>query len=362
MNILIAGGGTGGHLFPALAIGNEWKKRHNDCIVHYVGSTFGIEASLLPNQNVTYTLLPIRGLQRGLSFRSVGRNLLLPWRLFVSYYRAKRLFNRISPLVVIGTGGYASALPVKIAIQKGIPVVLQEQNSFPGLTTRMFAERAEKVCLGFETTTNLLNTNTVFTGNPVRYSQPEGNRILAAETFNLNPNMPTVFLTGGSQGSAILNHIMNIASSLFVNAGIQVLWQTGKHHFSRYQSKDNESIRVLPFIEDMALAYSISDTIISRAGAIALAELAVWGKPSVLVPLHSAAGDHQRKNAEAMATVGASIMIEEPHLTPEKLFSLIKQIISDKDRISEMSKAAKSMSKPEATSHIVDIIEEIARV
>ncbi|NIA18575.1 MAG: UDP-N-acetylglucosamine--N-acetylmuramyl-(pentapeptide) pyrophosphoryl-undecaprenol N-acetylglucosamine transferase [Simkaniaceae bacterium] len=306
-------------------------------------------------------MLPIRGLQRGLSFRAIGRNLLLPWRLMISYLQARKIMSDVTPTVVVGTGGYASALPVRLALKKGIPVVLQEQNSFPGLTTRLFADRAEKVCLGFAAAGEILKNNIVFTGNPVRYSYPEENREMAAKTFDLKPNLPTVFLTGGSQGSAVLNQIMDKTASMFSEAGIQVLWQAGKNQYSMYSSKDSDSLRVVPFIENMASAYSIADIIISRAGAIALAEITVWGKPSVLIPLPSAAGDHQRKNAETMAEAGASVMIEESILTPEKLYSIVNKIITDDTRKIEMSLAAKNLSKPEATSHIVDIIEEIAR-
>ncbi len=361
MTILIAGGGTGGHLFPAIAIGTEWKKRHEEDLVHYVGSTFGIEASILPKQDLPFTLLPIRGLQRGFSMRSIGRNLLLPFRLISSYVKAKKLIQGLLPSVVIGTGGYASALPVKLALQKDIPVVLQEQNSFPGLTTRMFAEKARRICLGFEDTKDLSDHNSVFTGNPIRYSEPVSRLKESAEFFNLNPEKPTVFVTGGSQGSLAINQVVEHSIDHFRREGIQVLWQVGKLHEASLIKYDSDIIRVVPFIDDITLAYSLSRVIISRAGAIALAEIAVWGKPSVLVPLPSAAGNHQKTNAESLVKKGASRMIIEADLTPEILFKQVSEILKDTSIEKNMIECARRLGKPEATSQIVDIIEEVVK-
>lgn len=360
MNILIAGGGTGGHLFPALAIGAEWRRRHPDSSIHYVGSSFGIEAEILPSQDTPFTLLPIRGLQRGLSLTALGRNLLLPIRLIRSWVKTRRLFKRFSPAVVIGTGGYASALPVHEALSKNIPVVLQEQNSFPGLTTRMYADQVEKICLGFEAAEDFLQKkNFVYTGNPVRNQEFRGDRMVAAERFNLDGNQPTLFITGGSQGSAYLNQQISGLLEAGIPDDIQCLWQVGESQYDAYRKFNSSTVRVVPFINAMEDAYSLADVVISRAGALALAEIACWGKPGILVPLASAAGNHQKKNAETLVRSGAAVMIEESEMKPGLLAAELEKIIKDEARRDSMCAAALKISRPQATRDIVAEIEKV---
>ena len=361
MKIVITGGGTGGHLFPALAIGTEWQKRHPEGDVHYIGSLYGIEADLFQKNNVSYSLLPIRGLQRGFSRRSIGRNILLPGRLMLAYLEAKSILQSISPNVVVGTGGYASALPVKIALKRNIPVVLQEQNSTPGLTTRMFAGKAKRVCLGFESASEYLAQNAIFTGNPIRIPEVKSEKKDAFNHYRFSENKPVVLLLGGSQGSAVLNQIMQVASEAFTTYNIQVLWQVGNRNYESYNKYDSNLIRVVPFIDDMQSAYNVSDVIVSRAGAIALAEISAWGKPSVLIPLPSAAGDHQRKNAQTMVQSGASIMLEEKECSAEHLFHSVNDILQDTKQLAAMRDAASALGNPHATDRIVDIIDEVAQ-
>ena len=196
MQIIITGGGTGGHLFPALAIGDEIMERHPNAKVYYVGSTFGIEKDVLPVKNVAHSLLPIRGLQRSLNFSAMGKNLLLPGRLLSSISKVKSLLNEINPNLVIGTGGYASALPLREGIRRGIPTLIQEQNSYPGVTTRWFAEKANRVCIAFEEAQSFIKKKCVLAGNPVRKEINMGDRLQGLSQYGFNDKKNTLFLFG----------------------------------------------------------------------------------------------------------------------------------------------------------------------
>ncbi|MBL7013252.1 MAG: undecaprenyldiphospho-muramoylpentapeptide beta-N-acetylglucosaminyltransferase [Candidatus Marinimicrobia bacterium] len=363
LRVIIAGGGTGGHLFPALAIGEEIKSRHHDAKVHFVGSTFGLEAKVFPVKGVWHTLVPIRGLQRDISFRSVGRNILLPGRIIQSMIKIKSLIREFSPQIVVGTGGYASALPLYVASgeKEPIPILLQEQNSFPGITTRWFAKKAKAICVAFQDSVDLLKADSVITGNPVRAGISDGNKESALKTFSLQEDKKTVFLFGGSQGSAYLNQQMSQTVESLIESGIQVLWQTGDVAYDSYKQFDSESVRVLPFINDMAGAYALADLVISRSGALALAEITVCHKPSILIPFLGAAGDHQTKNAQSMVNSGASQILFEKSLSQGDFTRTILGLINNQDQLNQMGKAAGGLGKPNATSDIVDNILEITK-
>ena len=357
-NILIAGGGTGGHLFPALAIGEEITNRDPNIKIHYVGSNFGLESKVFPVKDVWHTLLPIRGYQRGINLESIGKNILLPLRIIKSIKKLKNLFNYFYPDIIIGTGGYASALPLFLGTKsyKDVSIILQEQNSYPGITTRWFSKRAEIVCVGFQSTKKHLNTNTVLTGNPVRRGITNGIRSDAKTSFNLRPNKKTVFLFGGSQGSSYLNSMMEKIIKKFSSFDIQILWQTGDLHYHKYKGYNKSSIHVTPFIDNMANAYALADLVVCRSGALTLAEVTVCGKASILIPYPHAAGDHQTKNAQALVNAGASRILFEKYLKINDLFDLIINLINNDNEISKMSKASKLLGQPKATNLIVDQI------
>jgi len=357
-NILIAGGGTGGHLFPALAIGDEIFHRDPNINIHYVGSNFGLESKVFPVKDVWHTLLPVRGYQRGVNFESIGKNILLPIRIIRSLKKLKNLFNDFYPDIIIGTGGYASALPLYLGMKsyKNISIILQEQNSYPGITTRWFAEKAKIVCVGFQSTNNHLNTNTILTGNPVRKGISNGIRSDAKSSFNLDPNKKTIFLFGGSQGSAYLNNMMGKLIKEFLSIDVQILWQTGDLQYHKYKKYNNTNIHVTPFINNMATAYALADLVVCRSGALTLAEITVCGKPSILIPYPHAAGDHQTKNAQALVNAGASRILFEKYLKVNDLFDLIISLINNDNEISKMSKASKRLGQPNATNLIVDQI------
>ena len=356
--IIIAGGGTGGHLFPAIAIGDEIKERMPNAQIHFVGSNFGLEAKVYPVKDLLHTLLPIRGLQRDLSINSFFKNLLLPFRLIKSLIQLKRLFKEFSPQLVIGTGGYASAIPLLLAARQNppVPIVLQEQNSHPGLTTRWFAKKADLICSAFNIYSNSVNGNVILTGNPIRNNIIEGDKLLALKDYRLLKGKKTVFIFGGSQGSAFLNKSISNVINSFNYDSIQILWQTGDKEFNKYNKYTSEAIKVVPFINDMASAYALSDLVVCRSGALTLSEITICGKPSILIPFAAAAGNHQLKNAKTLFDAGASVLIEEKNLKSRILINTINYLISNKIKLDKMSIASKNLGSPDATKQIVDHI------
>ena len=361
IKILIAGGGTGGHLFPALAIGEEIHLRKPSAKIHYVGSTYGLEAKVFPIKDVWHTLLPIRGLQRQFDLKSIGRNSLLPIRILSSLHKINQLMREFLPQLVIGTGGYASALPLLIATRRTnrLPIVLQEQNSYPGVTTRLFAKHAISICTAFNQSENMFGKKLIQTGNPIRKDILNGNKKRGFKEFDLKSNHKTIFLFGGSQGSSYLNKIMNLIAKNISNAGIQVIWQTGDIEFSKYKDLNTDKIKIIPFINNMPDAYAISDLIICRSGALTLAEITVCGKPSILIPYPHAAGDHQTKNAQALVNANASRLHHQKTLEAKDLQHTIINLIHNDNKLKTMSSASKKLGRPNATKDIVDHILEI---
>ena len=363
--IIIAGGGTGGHLFPAIAIGEEIKDRFPKAEIHFIGSDFGLEAKVFPVKDLLHTLLPIRGLQRGISVGSILKNLILPYRILRSLLKVSTLFKEFDPTLVIGTGGYASALPLFMATmqKKSIPIVLQEQNSFPGITTRWFSKKANLICAAFKTDNLNFDNKLVITGNPIRSNIISGNRAMAMKVYGMDIEKKTLFVFGGSQGSAVLNKSLGNIINQFDNQSIQVLWQTGDNDYNNYKKYKNDTIKIVPFINDMAAAYALSDLVICRSGALTLSEVTTCGKPSILIPFAAAAGNHQMKNAETLYQAGASILIEEKDLNSDKLFKNINYLINNKNTLEKMSVAAKALGKPNATKKITDhVIDMVSNV
>ena len=363
--IIIAGGGTGGHLFPAIAIGEEIKERFPKAEIHFIGSDFGLEAKVFPVKDLLHTLLPIRGLQRGLSPGSLLKNLILPYRILISLFKVSTLFKEFNPTLVIGTGGYASALPLFMATiqKKSIPIVLQEQNSFPGITTRWFSKKANLICAAFKTDNLSFNNNLVITGNPIRSNIISGDRAIALKIYDMDIKKNTIFVFGGSQGSAVLNKSLESIINKFDNQPIQVLWQTGDNDYNKFKKYKKDTIKIVPFINDMAAAYALSDLVVCRSGALTLSEVTTCGKPSILIPFAAAAGNHQMKNAETLYQAGASILIEEKDLNSNKLLKNINYLINNKNTLEKMSVAAKALGKPDATKKITDhVIDMVSNV
>ena len=361
LRIIIAGGGTGGHLFPALAIGEEILNRNPKAKIHYIGSQFGLEAKVFPIKDVWHTLLPISGLQRGFMLNSISRNLILPFRIIRSIHKCKKIFNNFLPQLVIGTGGYASAIPLLLAInnRKKIPIILQEQNSFPGLTTKWFAKKAKSICIAFDDKNIRYNGKTIHTGNPIRKGITRGDKKSGYSSFKLKNNCKTIFLFGGSQGSSFLNKILKSIIKNIADAGLQILWQTGDKDYNNYAYLNSKNIHVTPFINNMADAYAISDLIICRSGALTLAEITVCGKPCILIPYHYAAGNHQEKNAKTLEKAKAATVLLEKNLNKKGLLYTIMNLIHNDQKLLKMQKASTLIGKPNATNKIVDNVFNI---
>jgi UDP-N-acetylglucosamine--N-acetylmuramyl-(pentapeptide) pyrophosphoryl-undecaprenol N-acetylglucosamine transferase len=266
----------------------------------------------------------------------------------------------MEPNVIVGTGGYASALPIKVGIGWKIPTVIQEQNSYPGLTTRLFAEPATAVYAGTSDTSTYLDTDIDVTGNPVRSEIHNGSKTVGSELFRLDSERKTVFLFGGSQGSVPLNRAIQPVLPTLQDRGIQLLWQTGINNYEALKELESDTIRIKPYIKEMAHAYALSDIAVVRAGALTLSELSVCGIPSILLPFPRATADHQTKNAETMVRAGAAIMIRQADLTASNLQETIIGLLDDTDKLTAMGAQALSLGKPKATKEIVDKIFKVA--
>ncbi len=358
MKVLIAGGGTGGHLMPALAIAAALTEQRPDIQLLLIGSERGIEKTVLPKYPYAYRLLPSEPLYRGSWWRNV-RWIRLALRL---KHDVDRLLDAERPDVVVSTGGYAAGPVVWRAQRRGIPTALQEQNAFPGLTTRWLARRARHIYLGIDDARGRLSTGVatqIFTfGNPIRPPAPNGtDRSAALREMGLEPSRPCVFVFGGSQGSQALNAAVAGALEQRLLDGVSLLWGTGPAHAQRYASHAVPGrVVVRGFFDPIAPAYRAADLVVSRAGAMTIAELCAWGKPSVLVPLKTAAADHQTYNARALAARGAAILLPEPDLTAESLAKTVVEISGDRSRLTTMAERAHANGHPEASREIAAAI------
>lgn len=354
--VLFAGGGTGGHLYPALALAGALEQERPGTVVHFVGARRGVEARVLPKENRPHTLLPFEPLRRD----RVWQN----WRLIPSFIGSvrglRKLFGEFRPQLVVGTGGYASAPACLYAVARGIPVAVQEQNSHPGLTTRTLSRWARQVHLGFPEACKRLRpgkrTEITTLGNPIRPPDPAIDRVAARAQFGLRPDSIVVLVVGGSQGSRAINEVLLDALLHVRSADFELLWVTGPAHIENIDARLPEHVRswvkTVGYIDNMPLALAAADVAISRAGAMATAELLAWGIPMVLVPLPTAAADHQTHNARALAEAGAAVMLEERGLTGERLWQELLRITGDPAVRTRMSQAARERARPNAARDI----------
>ncbi|MDF1545635.1 MAG: undecaprenyldiphospho-muramoylpentapeptide beta-N-acetylglucosaminyltransferase [bacterium] len=327
--IVFAGGGTGGHLYPALAIANRLKellKEKNEVVIEFAGTKRGIEYRMRDNLGYKLNLVNIRGLSRSLTLS----NLIVPFLVIGALIKSYFLLGRIKPDVVVGTGGYVCWPIVRAASLRSIPIVLQEQNSFPGLTIRQLAGFADRIYLGFEKGAEFLKSDAqlMVSGNPVRSEISHGDRKLALYHYDLDPGKKTILVLGGSQGArAINNAILESLKNDPLKDKYQLLWQTGKRDYTDVcdETGKRASCALFPFAQQMELVYAAADIVIARAGALTLAELEACKLPSILIPYPHAAGDHQKKNAEWFQQRKIARMIEEPEL--EKI-NIIAEAIS----------------------------------
>lgn len=356
---IISGGGTGGHIYPALAIAGEIKKRFPDAEILFVGASDRMEMQKVPQAGFPIEGLWISGLQRKLTID----NLMFPFKLISSLWKARKIIKKFRPDVVIGTGGYASAPTLKVAQWLGIPTVIQEQNSHAGVTNKWVCQKAKKICVAYDNMEKFFpKEKIVKTGNPVRSDllNITVNKDETVSFFGLNPNKKTLLVLGGSLGARRINQLVEKNLSLFEKLDVQVLWQCGKLYYEEYKKYDNTNVKVLQFIDRMDFAYNLADLIISRAGASSVSELCIVGKPVVFIPSPNVAEDHQTKNAQAIADKNGAILLRERDLD-EKFETVFSQLITDTAKQKQLAENIKKMAQPNATKDITDIIIQLIK-
>lgn len=353
-HILISGGGTGGHIFPAIAIANEIKRRRPHAQILFVGANDKMEMEKVPKAGYPIKGLWISGIKRSLSWS----NLLFPFKLCSSYIRSGHIVRKFRPQIAIGTGGFASGPALHAAIRHKVPALIQEQNSFPGITNRILARKADRICVAYTGMEKYFPASKIrVTGNPVRHSivQSNINPEKAKEEFGFFGEKKLLLVVGGSLGSRTLNNCMKNNLALFRDANIQIIWQTGAEMYAGCKSavRDFPDVRVFDFIYNMDHAYASADVIVSRAGAIAISELCFAGRAVILVPFPYAAEDHQTKNALALVEAGAAIHVRDRDAA-QQLAPEILNLFHNAQKRSELAENIVKLAKPEATEHIVD--------
>ncbi len=355
---IISGGGTGGHVFPAIAIADALKKRMPDAEFLFVGAQGKMEMDRVPKAGYVIKGLWISGFHRQLTLR----NLAFPFKLISSMWKARKLVKSFKPDVAIGTGGYASGPTLRAAGNLRIPTVIQEQNSYAGVTNKLLAKKAHKICVAYDSMDAFFPSGKlVVTGNPVRKDITEisGKRDEAFRHFGFDSQRPTLFIVGGSLGARTLNESMKSAIELLRNRpDVQVLWQCGKlykEEFSSYDISKLPNVNMTDFIDRMDLAYAMSDVIISRAGAISISELCLVGKPTILVPSPNVAEDHQTKNALALVGKEAAVLVKDKDATKDLLPTAIG-LLEDIPLREKLSGQIRKLGKPDAADHIAEEI------
>ena len=360
LKFILSGGGTGGHIYPAIAIANELKSRFPDAEFLFVGAKDKMEMQKVPQAGYQIKGLWIAGLQRRLTFD----NALFPIKLISSLLKAKKIIKEFKPDVVIGTGGFASGPLLQMANSAGIPTVIQEQNSFPGITNKLLSKKANAICVAYENLEQFFpKEKMILTGNPVRQDLIDiaSKREEAIQYFNLDANKKTVLVLGGSLGSRRINQLIAKEIDNFIANNVQVIWQCGKFYFEEYKHfNDNKNVQVLSFIDKMDLVYAAADVIISRAGASSVSELCIVGKPVIFIPSPNVAEDHQTKNAKAIVDKKGAILIKESDLDPQ-FNTVFNNLLSDENLQKELTLNIKSLAKPNATNEIVDEIVKLIK-
>lgn len=351
---IISGGGTGGHIFPAIAIADELKRRLPDAKILFVGAKDRMEMQKVPQAGYPIEGLWISGLQRKLSWQ----NLLFPLKFISSLLKSRSIIKRFKPDAVIGTGGFASGAVVKVAGQMGIPTFIQEQNSYAGITNKMLAKNAHKICVAYDAMEQFFpKEKIVKTGNPIRDGllNIAEYRSEGLSYFHLDSQQKTLLVLGGSLGARRINQLIEQQLPLFEQLGVQVLWQCGKLYYEEYKKYNSEQVRVLAFIDRMELAYAAADVIISRAGASSVSELCIVGKPVIFIPSPNVAEDHQTKNARAIADKQAAILLRESELN-EQFANTFSKLIANEAQQEALSAHIKALAQPNATKDIVNLI------
>lgn len=359
--MIISGGGTGGHIYPAIAIANAFRERHPDAEILFVGAEGKMEMTRVPEAGYKIIGLPIAGLQRRLTLQ----NLLFPFKLIVSLFKARKIIADFKPNVVVGTGGYASGPVMMASTRKGIPALVQEQNSYAGLTNKQLGAKARTICVAYNGMEKFFPASKiVVTGNPVRKDIIDlaPKKGAAMSKYDFNNSTKTLLIIGGSLGARTINDSVLKGLDKLIESNIQVIWQTGKFYINeiRQNTKDKNlrNIRISDFVKEMDLAYAAADVVISRAGALSISELCLAKRPAILVPSPNVSEDHQTQNAMALVKQDAAVMIKDNEAR-ERLISEALSLLNDTDRCAKLSKNISAMGKPDAAVNIVKEIEKL---
>lgn len=359
--VIISGGGSGGHIFPAIAIANQIKKEFPEVDILFIGAEGKMEMIKVPEAGYKIEGLWISGLQRRLTVK----NLLLPFKLINSLLKARKIIKRFQPDVVVGVGGYASAPTLKIASMMRIPTVVQEQNSYPGKTNKWLSKSVTKICVAYKNLDKFFpEEKIILTGNPVRRKvvEIEGLKEKGLANFGLEKDKKTILFVGGSLGARTLNESILKDLKLLQENDIQVIWQCGSYQHDLMVEQTNiidmKGVILIQFIKEMELAYAAADMIVSRAGAIAISELCIIGKPTILVPSPNVAEDHQTKNAMALVKDDAAILVKDNEAR-EKLIPTILEVLKDEEKQKQLTENIQKKAIVNADERIVQVIKDI---
>lgn len=366
MKAIISGGGTGGHIFPAVAIANALKKRYPDADILFIGANGRMEMEKVPAAGYPIKGLPIAGLQRQLTIGNIIKNLQLPVKVLLSRLKVRGIIRQFQPDIVVGVGGFASEPTLSMASRMGYTTLLQEQNSYAGLTNKTLARRADCICVAYSGMERFFpKEKIVFTGNPVRadIEQMTATRQEGCSYFQLDPTLPVLLSVGGSLGARSINRMVLDNLQLFAQNKVQIIFQTGRAMYQEARQAVEQAgierwVKVHEFIGKMDLAYAAAQVVISRAGAIAISELCLVGKPVILVPSPNVAEDHQTKNAMALVEKNAAIMVRDNQCHDQGLPQAF-ELLRDADRCEQMGQAIRSLAAPHAADSIVDQIEAL---
>ncbi|EAQ42337.1 undecaprenyldiphospho-muramoylpentapeptide beta-N-acetylglucosaminyltransferase [Polaribacter sp. MED152] len=358
-NILISGGGTGGHIYPAIAIANELKWRFPDANFLFVGAKDKMEMEKVPQAGYKIEGLWISGIQR----KQLAKNLGFPFKMLDSLWKARRIIRKFNPDIAIGTGGFASGPTLIMANRRNIPTLIQEQNSFPGITNKLLGRRANKICVAYDDLNRFFPANKIVkTGNPVRQDllSIHAKKEEATDFFQLDKKKKTILILGGSLGARKINQLVETNLTFLEEQNVQVIWQCGKLYFDEYK-KHNElkHVQVHQFINKMDLAYAASDIIISRAGASSVSELCIVGKPVIFIPSPNVAEDHQTKNAKFIVDRHGAILLKESELDTFKI--VFETLLKDEGKQQQLSENINELALPSATRSIANEVEKLLK-
>ena len=363
LRIIISGGGTGGHIFPAVSIANAIKAKYPEAKILFVGALGRMEMQRVPAAGYEIKGLPICGFDR----KHLLKNIAVLFKIWKSQRMAKNIIKNFKPMAAVGVGGYASGPTLNVCASKGIPCLIQEQNSYAGVTNKLLAKKADKICVAYEGMERFFPAEKIImTGNPVRQNVLETNITVedARKQFGLEPDKKTILLVGGSLGARTINESVLNNLDKIANSGIQFIWQTGKYYSAsikeQMKGKEIPNLKVMDFISDMGAAYKAADLVISRAGASSISEFCLIGKPVILVPSPNVAEDHQTKNAMALVNKDAAIFVKDSE-APQILIDKAINTVNDEQKLDSLSENIKKLGLKNSADVIADEVVKLAR-